>query len=100
MNELVGNQIATAIDLHIRAFGGAYSEWYVGIAADPSDRLINGHNANSAANAALYWDAGNDGTARAVEQHFVDKGCRGGGGGGDWQTKFVYVYKISQLTRE
>lgn len=94
------NQIASAIDNHIRAVGGVYSAWYVGIAADPNDRLVNGHNANGTANAARYWDAGDENAARAIEQHFCQKGCRGGGGGGDWRTKYVYVYKISPLTRE
>ena len=94
------NQIASAIDLHIRSFGGSYSSWYVGIAADANDRLINGHNATGNANAARYWDAGDEPTARAIEQHFCNKGCRGACGGGDWRTKYVYVYKITPLTRQ
>ena len=95
-----GQQIASAIESHISARGGQYSNWYVGIAADANDRLVNGHNATTADNDALYWDAGSDTVARSIEQHFIDKGCKGGDGGGDHRTKYVYVYKISRLTRE
>jgi len=94
------NGIATAIDQHIWSNGGSYPAWYVGIAADANDRLINGHNANGVSNAARFWDAGEQNAARAIEQHFMSKGCRGGCGGGDWRTRHVYVYKISATTRE
>lgn len=95
-----GSPIATAIDTHIRTYGGPYSAWYCGITADPNDRLINGHNADGRNNAARYWDAGSDAVARRIEQHFFAKGCKGGGGGGDHRTRYVYVYKISLTTRE
>lgn len=95
-----GQQIATAIETLIAAYGGPYSAWYCGITSDPNDRLINGHNADGHNNVARYWDAGSDTVARSIEQYFIDKGCEGGDGGGDYRTKYVYVYKISHLTRE
>ena len=94
MTTITGSQIATAIDTHIRTYGGPYSAWYCGIAADPNARTLNGHNA------ARYWDAGSDAIARSIEQHFIAKGCKGGDGGGDHRTRYVYVYKISLTTRE
>jgi len=62
--------------------------------------LVNGHNATTAVNDAGYWDAQSDVVARNLEQHFIAKGCRGGDGGGDYRTRFIYIYKISHLTRE
>lgn len=93
-------QVASAIENHIRYHGGAYSAWYCGIAADPNDRLVNGHGATTQANDAAYWDAGSETAARRIEQHFLEKGCQGGGGGGDNQTQSVYVYRVSTATRE
>ena len=97
---MTAQQIVNAVDSHIRANGGGYPSWYVGIAADPNDRLINGHNADGNGNAARYWDCGSDAVARQVESAFINAGCRGGGRGGDRNTKFAYVYRISQTTRE
>ena len=99
-NQGNADSIARAIESHIATHGGAYSAWYCGIAADPNDRLVNGHNATTARNAAGYWDAGSAETARAIEQFFLKKGCQGGSGGGDWQTRHVYVYKVDYLTTQ
>jgi len=93
-------QIVNAIDSHVRANGGGYPSWYVGIAADPNDRLVNGHNASGNGNAARYWDCGSDAVARQVEAAFIKAGCKGGGGGGDRNTKYAYVYRIGRYTRE
>ena len=100
--QATASSIAKAIELHITRYGGWYSAWYVGISSEPNDRLVNGHNATTQRNAAVYWDAQSEDTARSVERFFVEKGCRGGGGGGggDSTTRFVYVYKIDGLTRE
>lgn len=98
--QATANSIAGAIDSHIAANGGSHAAWYVGIASDPNDRLLNGHNANSQNNAARFWDAQNDETARAVEQHFFKKGCKGGPGGGDSSTRYVYAYRITNSTVE
>lgn len=39
-------------------------------------------------------------TARAVESYFIDLNIDGGSGGGDDDSKFVYVYKKTKLTKE
>ena len=98
--QTTANSIAGQIDDHIALHGGINAEWYIGIAADPNDRLVNGHNATTQRNDAMYWDASNDEIARAIEQHFLKKGCKGGPGGGGPGTRFVYVYKIDYLTTQ
>ncbi len=37
-------EIIAAIDAYMRKFQYANSDWYVGIASDPRDRLFNDHN--------------------------------------------------------
>ena len=98
--QATANDVAAAIDRQIATYGGGHSAWYVGISSDPNDRLLSGHNATSEHNAALYWDATNEETARVIEDHFLDKGCQGGTGGGDASSRYVYVYKVTSLTRE
>jgi len=77
-----------------------YSKWYIGIAADPEDRLFNSHKVEKVG----YWihcpcDSFLD--ARKVERYFVEKrGANGGQGGGDHNTKSVYAYKITSYTVE
>ncbi len=99
ITDYTSQQIVNGIDAHIRYHGGTYSSWYCGISADANDRLLNGHSANSQANAARYWDAGSEMAAREIEKYFLDRGCQGGGGGG-YNPRQVYVYRISPTTRE
>lgn len=94
------NQIAANIDAHIRKCGGGYPSWYVGIATDPRERLFRGHNVDEKNGAWIYKDAGNDTNARAIEDHFIKKGCKGGDGGGSTTSRYVYAYKITSTTRE
>lgn len=94
------NQIAQEIDDHIRNGGGEYPSWYVGIASDPHARLFNDHNVDENTGYWIYHDCGSDNSARKVEEYFINKGCKGGAGGGDNTTRYVYAYKISRNTRE
>ena len=91
--------IVQEIDNHIRAHGGGYPAWYVGIAADPRDRLFNDHNVHEKGDAWIHRDAGSEQAAREVEQHFLGLGCQGGGGGGSYPTRYVYAYKMAAHTR-
>lgn len=94
-------QIINDFENYIRQKGGGYSAWYCGVASDPKSRLFNDHNVDKNNGAWIHsGDAGNDQTARNVEDYFLKKGCKGGGGGGDGSTRYVYAYKITSTTRE
>ena len=92
--------VVQEIDAHIRKCGGGYSTWYVGIASDARDRLFNDHGVHEKGDAWIIRDAGSESEARRIEKYFLDRGCKGGGGGGDHTTHFVYAYKINSHTRE
>lgn len=92
--------IASEIDAYIKQHGGGYPAWYVGIAADPRERLFTDHKVREHGDAWIYRDAGSEAAARAVERAFLNVGCQGGGGGGDNDTHYVYAYRIAAHTRE
>jgi len=91
-------QIKAGIEIFIRGCSGAYSDWYVGIASDPEDRLFNGHNVDRRG----YWiseECENSGIAREIEDYFVNTlHTDGAPGGGDRTTKYVYAYKKTSTT--
>ena len=93
-------QIIQAIADYVQKHGGSYGQWYCGIAADARKRLFNDHNVDEARDAWIYDTCASSDEARAVEDHFVAKGMRGGPGGGDSATKAVYAYKITNSTKE
>ena len=93
-------QAANEIDAHIQKCGGGYPGWYVGIAADPRNRLFAAHNVSEKNGTWIFRDAGSEQGARAVEDHFIAQGCKGCPGGGDGDTKCVYAYRITSTTRE
>jgi hypothetical protein len=93
-------QAIAEIDAHIAKCGGTNSVWYCGVASDPRKRLFIDHNVDEKNGAWIHCDCGADTAARRVEDHFLRKGCRGGGGGGDRTTRHVYAYKITGTTRE
>ncbi|MEI7463676.1 MAG: hypothetical protein WCK03_04765, partial [Candidatus Taylorbacteria bacterium] len=37
---------------------------------------------------------------RAIEKFFLDKGVKGGPGGGDNNTRYIYAYLISSKTQQ
>ncbi len=88
------------IAAYIRRNGGGYSAWYVGIAANPRDRLFVDHSVTEKGGWWIHCDCGNDAAARRVENAFLNAGCQGGAGGGDRDTRFVYAYRITLTTRE
>ena len=94
-------EIIEEIEGHIENCGGAFSNWYVGIAADAQDRLFNDHSVDKKGDAWIFRGATNSSVARKIEKYFIDtKGTKGGPGGGDENSKFVYAYKIQRHTRE
>ena len=88
------------IDAYIQQNGGKYSDWYAGIAKDPVKRLFTDHKVDRVNGAWVHYNCGTDAVARNVEKHFLEKGCEGGPGGGDGDTKYAYAYKITSSTCE
>lgn len=93
-------QIIADIENYIRQCGGAFPAWYCGVATDPKSRLFSDHNVDQNNAQWIYRDGGTDTVARNVEAYFLRKGCKGGPGGGDRSSRYVYAYKITSTTRE
>ncbi|MEE8346027.1 MAG: hypothetical protein V3S20_01645 [Dehalococcoidia bacterium] len=65
-------------------------DWYVGIAADPDERLSeHGLRENDW---YLVRRLGSADAARRVEDFLLKLGCDGGSGGGDEESTAVYAY--------
>ena len=93
-------QVFADIKSHVAQCGGRFSSWYAGIAADPRDRLFNGHCVSEKSDAWIYRTCNSDKNARTVENALLRMGMKGGPCGGDGDTKFVYAYKIAPHTVE
>ena len=68
-----------------------YSQWYVGIAAEPEDRLFNEHGVQQ----SDWWiqrRLASAEVARRVEDHLLKLGCEGAPGGGSEVSTAVYAY--------
>ena len=93
-------QVAIAeIDAYIRKCGGGYRAWYCGVASDPRDRLFNDHNVSEVYGNWIFVPLTTNTEARQVEAHFLNLGCDGGPGGGDYRSRYVYAYKKTASTR-
>jgi len=90
--------IETEIDVRIAKYGKGYREWYVGIAANPGQRLFVGHNVSQEGGAWIYRDAGSVSMAKTIEAIFLKKGCKGGQISSD-SPHYVYAYKMTRTTR-
>jgi len=77
------SQIIEAIEKIV----STYSAWTIGI-TDDLERRNYEHG-----NPRLWhdWKADSEAIARDVEKHFLDKGMKGGGGGGD-HPNYVYIF--------
>ena len=64
-----------------------YSSWTIGITADPNDRRAEHGNPEH----WKQWKADSETIARKVEEYFLDKGMKGGAGGGENPT-YVYIF--------
>ena len=84
---------------HIASRGGAYSEWYTGIAEDPNKRLDE-HGVNrKEGDKWAHREAASSNIAREIETYFTDTlGTDRNPGGGSDATKSVYVYKKNNHT--
>ena len=70
--------------------------WYVGITADPSNRVYEEHRASMQDSIIVAVES--EQVARAVERFFInEKGTAGGPGGGE-NPRFVYAFKLRSDT--
>lgn len=64
-----------------------YSIWTIGVTDDPIRRKSEHNNPKH----WHQWDADTETAARDVEQYFLDKGMKGGGGG-PGGADYVYIF--------
>ena len=93
-------QIIADIEAHIRNSRHAYREWYAGITADIEQRLFGAHRVPRENHWRIHREADSANIARDVEAYFLQRGCQGGGGGGDNTSRYVYAYVVTSQTRE
>jgi hypothetical protein len=85
-------QIVAEIKAAVNRWGFLYNKFYVGISAYPYTRLSEGHAVVFGRDLWRIWDCGTEVVARAVEKSLLALGFDGGTGGGDQDSKYVYVY--------
>ncbi|MGB9003771.1 MAG: hypothetical protein WCC52_08205 [Nitrosotalea sp.] len=94
------SELIQEIKDHIASRGGSNSEWYVGIAKDPEQRLFVDHNVNKDTDKWIHRKASSSTIARNVEGHFINKlHTDGDVGGGDDTTIHVYAFRENSHTR-
>lgn len=93
--------ITSQIVQFINSYDANYANWYVGIAANPADRLFNGHGVFKDQGYWIYRTAENSPEARAIENYFINTlKTDGGSGGGDYMSRSIYAYRKTNYTRE
>lgn len=92
--------IISKFEEYMRQYGTRYDEFYVGIAKDPIDRLKNGHCVDHTIPHVYWTEALHSTVVRNIEKYFLSQGSKGGPGGGDETTCYIYVYKITPKTRQ
>jgi hypothetical protein len=86
------SEIVAAIESKVSSIpGSSYQEWYIGITNDPKRRRKEHEDEGKVTRYWNVWDAETEETAGKVEAYFIDKGMKGGTGGGDG-SKYVYIF--------
>ncbi len=89
-------QVVSELDarLEVKAFidraRAPYPDWYVGIAADPDERISEHGLRDNDWYIVRRLDSAD--AARRLEDILLKLGCEGGTGGGDEETTAVYAY--------
>jgi hypothetical protein len=92
------NGIINDLNAYIHSWSGRPWEWYVGI-ANSTERLFQGHNVDKNG-VWIFRTAPTAILAREIETSFHKWGCKGGPGGGGYDTRIVYAYRITATTSE
>lgn len=95
------SDIVKKIDAHLqKSGGGQYSDFYVGVAKNASERLFNEHLVQEKGQWWIYVTASSPEVAHKVEQHYLDLGMRGGNNESEPDAYKVYCYAVTPLTCE
>jgi hypothetical protein len=92
--------LSSEIDAYILKSAIPYRSWYVGITADIPERLFGYHQVSRENAWWIYRRCPNATEARALEAAYHKAGCKGAGGGGDWDSIYIYAYVITPSTLE
>jgi len=85
----IGETVIVEIEEHRKKY--KYTSWTIGITNDNKRRKEEHKNDGKSLGFWKDWKANSEQIARNVEKYFLEKGMKGGGGGGDNPT-FVYVF--------
>jgi hypothetical protein len=92
-------QIIAHLDGYMKKFPQTRNpNWYVGIASDVRHRLFIDHKVLEHTGCWAFATAMTHDIAREVERIYLNAGCDGGSGGGDYTTRTVYVYLKTNTT--
>lgn len=75
-----------------------YSGWYCGVTSNPSSN----HSRHSSPENHCFWKASSENIARNIEDYFHKANMQGAGGGGTGNNdvEYVYVFKVTENTDE
>ena len=93
-------QIKFEILAYIKEFGGDFSDWYVGIAADPKSTMFQTHKVHQEDDIWLHKQALTFSACKTIQKYFLDILKTDGEvvSAGDEDTDCVYLYKKSGRT--
>jgi hypothetical protein len=98
---MLAQEIIDAFNKFIHNFGDAYYQWYIGITANPEQKLFNDHMVNKKNGVWKYENAGSEKNALKIKKYLVEKFCaQGDEGSANSNTTYVYAYRISDTTTE
>jgi hypothetical protein len=89
--------IITQIETYIRQGGGEYGDWYIGMAGNPIDPIMEAYRLNKVQNNRfVYMETGSHQAARAAADYFLNI-CGTDGNLSDIDTsrpcRAIYIYK-------
>jgi hypothetical protein len=93
------SEIIADVENHVAKFGGDFTEWYVGVTANPKERLFTQHRLRSSGDAWITRRAIDDLQAAEVQEYFKSVRKTQGGSKGGLVDIFVYAYKRKSHTR-
>lgn len=98
MKKYTFDEIIYNIEEHKNVSGhNSYKDFYIGITSCPEKRFLE-HKVNIKDSWSITLPAINSETARKVEKYFLCKGMKGGVGGGNDDSIYVYCYIITPTT--